>query len=124
MQNDRLHRGGLARPAWLGHQILRLTIGHGYRSWLAGVWAIAVIALFALVVWRAPEHFVPDAGVEGAPQPVAYAADTFLPIVDLGEASRWLANGWVAWVEWSVILVGWALTTIFVAGFTRLVRSA
>ena len=124
MQNDRLHRGGLTRPVWLGHQILRVTIGHGYRSWLAGVWAIAVIALFALVVWRVPEHFVPDAGVSGAPQPVAYAVDTFLPIVDLGEASRWLANGWVAWAEWGVVLIGWALTTIFVAGFTRVVRSA
>jgi hypothetical protein len=123
MQNDRLRRGGLSRPTWLGHQILRVTIGHGYRSWLAGVWAMVVIALFALVVWRAPGNFVADAGVDGAPQPVAYAADTFLPIVDLGEASRWLATGWVEWVEWGVILVGWALTTIFVAGFTRVVRS-
>ena len=124
MQNDRLRRGGLSRPAWLGHQILRVTIGHGYRSWLAGIWAIVVIALFALVVWRAPGNFDADPGVEGAPQPIAYAADTFLPIVDLGEASRWLANGWVEWMEWVVILVGWALTTIFVAGFTRVVRSA
>lgn len=84
---------------------------------------MVVIALFALVVWRAPGNFDADTGVDGAPQPVAYAADTFLPIVDLGEASRWLATGWVEWVEWGVILVGWALTTIFVAGFTRVVRS-
>jgi hypothetical protein len=28
----------------------------------------------------------------------------------------------VRWVEWAVILLGWALTTIFVAGFTRIVR--
>ena len=106
MQNDRLRRGGLSRPAWLGHQILWVTIGHGYRSWLAGVWAMVVIALFALVVWRAPGNFDADPGVHGAPQPVAYAADTFLPIVDLGEASRWLATGWVDWVEWGVILSG------------------
>ena len=92
--------GGLSRSAWVANQILRLTIGDGYRSWLAGVWATVAIALFAVVVWRSPEHFQPDAGVEGAPQPVAYAADTFLPIVDLGEASRWVPNGWVAWLEW------------------------
>jgi hypothetical protein len=123
MQNDRTRRGGLSRPARFGRQILRVTIGYGYRSWLAGVWATAVIALFALVVWLTPEHFTAATGVEDEPQPVAYAADTFLPIVDLGQASRWLATGWVAWVDWGVILLGWALTTIFVAGFTRLVRS-
>jgi hypothetical protein len=56
-------------------------------------------------------------------QPVAYAADTFLPIVDLGQQVDFTPTGWVRWVDWSVILLGWALTTIFVAGFTRIVRS-
>jgi hypothetical protein len=26
------------------------------------------------------------------------------------------------WIDWSVIILGWALTTIFVAGFTRILR--
>ena len=67
--------------------------------------------------------FVPEQGVTGSPQPVAYAADTFLPIVDLGQADDWMPTGWVRWVDWSVILLGWALSTIFVAGFTRIVRT-
>jgi hypothetical protein len=124
MQNDRIRRGGLSAANRLGRQILRVTIGHGYRPWLAGVWAAAVIAAFALVVWQALDLFVPaNDTVNGAPQPVVYAADTFLPIVDFGQAGDWDPTGWTRWVAWAVIAVGWALTTIFVGGFTRLVRT-
>jgi hypothetical protein len=124
MQNDRIRRGGLSPAARLGRQILRITIGHGYRPWLAGAWAAAVIAAFAVVVWQASELFIPAKdGVRGAPQPVVYAADTFLPIVDFGQAGDWDPTGWTRWFAWAVIAVGWALTTIFVGGFTKLVRS-
>jgi hypothetical protein len=122
-ENDRLARGGLAPHQKVGRWILRVTIGHGYRPWLAGLWALAIIAAFALVVWRLPESFAAEDAATGAPQPVVYAADTFLPIIDFGEASGWTAVGDVRWVEWLVILLGWGLTTIFVAGFTRVVRT-
>jgi len=99
-------------------------VGHGYRPWLACVWAVAVIAAFALVVWHWTGMLVPEQQeVTGSPQPVAYAADAFLPIVDLGEAGDWMPIGWLRWAEWSAILLGWALSTLFVAGFTRIVRS-
>jgi hypothetical protein len=124
MHNDRMRRAGLPRYRRWGRQVLRVTVGHGYRPWLAGIWAAAIISAFALVVWKWSGMFVPGTErLTGSPQPVAYAADTFLPIVDLGEAGDWTPTRWVRWVDWSVILLGWALTTIFVAGFTRIVRS-
>jgi hypothetical protein len=124
MHNDRVKRAGLPSYRRWGRQVLRVTVGHGYRPWLAGVWAAAIIAAFALVVWQWSGMFIPETeGVTGSPQPVAYAADTFLPIVDLGEAGDWMPTGGIRWVDWSVILLGWALSTIFVAGFTRIVRS-
>ena len=124
MHNDRVKRAGLPRYRRWGRQVLRVVIGHGYRPSLAGAWAAGIVAAFALVVWQWSGMFVPETeGLTGSPQPVAYAADTFLPIVDLGEAGDWMPTGWVRWVDWSVILSGWALSTIFVAGFTRIVRS-
>jgi len=124
MENERIKSGRLSRPRVAARQLLRVTIGHGYRPWLAGAWAVAIIAAFAVVVSLWPRLFHPASpGVTGSPQPVAYAADTFLPIVDLGQADDWQPMGWVRWVDWVVILLGWALTTIFVAGFTRIVRS-
>jgi hypothetical protein len=124
-ENDRLKRGDLSPLRWAGRWILRITIGHGYRSWLALVWAVAIVVPFALLVWQAPAGtFVPAASGAGqSPQPLVYSLDTFLPIVDLGEADQWTATGGLRWAAWTVILLGWALSTIFVAGFTRIVRS-
>jgi hypothetical protein len=123
MQNDRLTRGGLSWYRRAGRYVLRAVVGHGYRPWLAGAWAVAIIAIFALLVWQFPGMFVSNPGVRGSPQSVAYAADTFMPIVDLGQKDDWQPIGWMRWLDWTVILLGWALTTIFVAGFTRIVRS-
>jgi hypothetical protein len=125
LENDRLRRGGLSTPRMVGRWILRITIGHGYRPWLALLWAVAIVVPFALLVRAAPAGtFVPTtAGAEGSPQPLVYALDTFLPIVDLGEADQWTVTGRLQWAAWAVILLGWTLSTIFVAGFTRVVRT-
>lgn len=122
MQDDRVARAGLPWYRRAGRFVLWAVVGHGYRPWLAGLWAAAIIAAFALVVWHWSGMFVPKQG-SASPQPVAYATDTFLPIVNLGQADEWQPTGWVRWIDWSVILLGWALTTLFVAGFTRIVRN-
>jgi len=123
MHKDRIKRARLPRYRRWGRLVLGATVGHGYRPWLAGIWAVLVIAAFALFVWHWSGMFVPAKQDVTGPQPIGYAADVFLPIVDLGQADDWQPTGWVRWVNWGVILLGWALTTIFVAGFTRIVRS-
>jgi hypothetical protein len=123
MQNDRLSQGDLSRPRWAGRWILRLTVGHGYRPWYALLWAVVVIAAFACVISLAPDRFVPtDAAVSGHPQPIIYAIDVFLPIVDF-EQRDWTPTAWARGVAFAVVLLGWSLTTLFVAGFTRIVRT-
>ena len=65
-----------------------------------------------------------------------YSLDAFLPIVDLKQKSYWLPNanksieGWsfrcgaaVRIYLWIHIVFGWILTTLWVAGFSGLVRS-
>ncbi len=123
-QNDRLRRAGLGRLRWLGRWTLRISIGHGYRSWLAILWAIPIIALFALLVARVPSAFIPTTSASTpAPPPMLYALDTFLPIIDLGVAGKWVVEGWLQWAQTLVIIGGWTLSTLFVAGFTKVVRS-
>jgi hypothetical protein len=60
----------------------------------------------------------------GLPDEIMYAVDTFVPIIDFGEADRWVAHGsLMRGSRWAVILLGWALSSIVVAGFTKLVRT-
>jgi hypothetical protein len=124
MQNDRLRRGGLPVHRRLGRWVLRLTMSHGYRPWLTAVWAIAIIILFAIAVSASSGSFSAQGDDGGSgPNPIIYSADVFLPIINFREADRWLPVGWLRSVESLVILLGWSLTTIFVAGFTKVVRS-
>jgi hypothetical protein len=123
MQNDRMVRAGLPSYRRMGHWLLRVLIGHGYRPWLAVAWALLVITAFATVVSLERDHLVAVEGANDSLQPLVYSADTFLPVIDFGLGGQWIATGWVAWVQWTVILIGWLLSTVFVAGFTRIVRS-
>jgi hypothetical protein len=123
MHNDRTKRAlpWYTRP---GRWLLRLLIGHGYRPWLAGVWALLILIAFGFMIGQWKDMFKPaKQGVIDHPQPAAYAVDAFLPVVDLGQTDRWTATKWMRWVDWSVVLLGWSLTTLFVAGFTGIVRN-
>jgi uncharacterized protein YjbI with pentapeptide repeats len=122
-RNDRLHRGSLSFASRCRERVLRWTIGYGYRPQRVLVWAALVIAGFALLVSSHPFDLRPTRSALGAPlQPVIYSADTFLPIIDLGEARRWQPTGLVRSIGWAVVVLGWVLSTIFVAGFTKIVR--
>ena len=123
-ENDRLRRGGLSRPRRIFGWIHWALIGHGYRPMRAGLWAVGIVAAFAFLVWYGDEHIVKLKDAPSAtPQPFIYAADVFLPIIDFGETKWWRVTDWLQWVQWSVIALGWILTTLFVAGFTRLARA-
>lgn len=70
--------------AW--NWLLHLTVGYGYRPWLAAIWLAALVAVGSLVFRQAhPDHMVSDTATPPAFNPVAYTLDTLLPIVDLGQ---------------------------------------
>ena len=57
-------------------------------------------------------------------QPVAYALDLILPILDLGQEKAFIPVGVTQWIAWASALTGWLLATAVIAGITRrLVRS-
>ena len=56
-------------------------------------------------------------------QPIAYAVDVFVPILDLQQETSWMPkNGWYRAYMWLHIIAGWVLTTIAVAGFTGVIK--
>ena len=91
-ENDRLSRANLTRLQRAEKWVLRLTIGYGYRTWLAGLWAVAIIGAYAVVVSQA--SFVAEAKAPTKDPPaLVYAADVFLPVIDFGQTGLWTPAG-------------------------------
>lgn len=114
------HRRATLSPAaraW-GH-LLDVTVGYGYRPWLAGVWLLA-LTLLGTLVFRAHTPTPVKPG-EGAPfQPLVYTLDLLIPIGGLGQRTTWywtddLPEG----LAYALIAFGWVLTTAVIAGVTR-----
>ncbi len=106
-----------AARAW-GH-LLDVTVGYGYRPWLAGVWLLALTLAGTLAfASHSPNPVKQD---EGAPfQPLVYTLDLLIPIGGLGQRTAWYwTQGSLQWLAHLLIAVGWVLTTAVIAGVTR-----
>ncbi|MFF4344194.1 oxidoreductase [Kitasatospora sp. NPDC001540] len=106
-----------AARAW-GH-LLDLTVGYGYRPWLAGLWLLALTLLGTLTFGtHSPE---PVKEGEGAPfQPLVYTLDLLVPIGGLGQRTAWYwSSGSLQCLAYLLIAFGWVLTTAVIAGVTR-----
>lgn len=107
--------------AW--NLLLYVTVGYGYRTWLAGLWLLGLLTVGSVVFATAyPDSIVPATGVVPSFQPVAYTTDVLVPLVDLGQKKTWIPRG--AAMIWSWILTGsgWLLTTAVVAGLTNALK--
>ncbi|WP_150247035.1 hypothetical protein [Streptomyces albofaciens] len=115
---QRNRRAGLRLPAKLWGRLQDVTVGYGYRPLRALGWILAGIAATACYF-----GFNPPArtGGDGTAHFVAaaYAADVFLPVLDLGQQRAFSPQGPGQWVAWAAVLAGWVLTTTVVAGVTR-----
>ncbi len=137
-------------PPWwrrVGRQLLRLTIGHGYAPWRVLYLLVPLLTVMSLWYAHAEHHdmLVPTRSAQTVRssactdehpcvQPVVYAIDTLVPVLDLGQRSRWATDAsdrgpqfwddgrWLSLAAWVTTALGWALTTLIVAGFSGVVR--
>jgi len=129
-QKDRLDRGELSHPQKAWRLLLGATVGHGYRPALAGLWALGLIIVLSGLVWAGRADLTHVGTGSAAPAQTvdgwtafAYAVDTFLPVADFNVSDQWRARGWLEPARFGFVVLGWLLGTIFVAGFTAVVRS-
>jgi hypothetical protein len=123
-QQQRRH--GLSWPARLWSWLLGALVGHGYRTWLAGIWLIGfLVAGTILFAVAHANHLLTEAKLPRELQhfnPLVYALDVLLPIVNLGQEGSWVPHQWAAVCYWVLTLAGWVLTTAVVAALTGLVK--
>jgi hypothetical protein len=118
LQRERARRRALSWPGRALGIALDITVGYGYRTWLAGIWLLTFLAAGTIVfsIWPAQPVSHDHPGF----QPFVFTLDLMLPIVNLGQKAYWQPAGPVRWFGWLLVLVGWGLTTAVVAGVTRL----
>jgi hypothetical protein len=117
-------RSALRLPGKLWNWLLYLTVGYGYRTWLAALWLAGLLVAGTRVFARAYLAHQMVAAKQPAPvfSPVVYTLDRLVPIVNLGQRDAWIPQG--AALRWSWVLTGagWVLTTAVVAGLTGILK--
>ncbi len=132
------------RALW--DRVLYATIRYGYESWravllLAAVFVVA-IGVFSLAA-RHANLFVPVTATAGGHrpppvtkctseypcfEPVGYAIDTVVPLINVHQASYWAPNAsttagvLLTVFTWVCTALGWLLATLTVAGVTGIIQ--
>lgn len=115
----RRHTGGVGARLWGG--LLELTVGYGYRPWLAAVWFAALLLIGTVAFGlNPPRPLKPDES------PVfdsfAYSFDLLLPLSTFGQREMFDPAGWTQGLAYGLIISGWILATALIAGATRVLR--
>ena len=100
--------------------VLRWTIGYGYRPALV----LPYLAGLFVIGWVVFDHAYPSeihsAAKSGSPQPefhpARYTLDLLLPVASLRQREAFLPHGYAAWWAFGLMLAGWLLAAIVVAG--------
>jgi hypothetical protein len=136
-QSDMSRFGSLNKWQTVWNRFLGVSIGHGYRLLRPVIFGLGVMVVGTLIFWWGYDHGLLVSTADQVNQTSAkgstffapmYSVDTFLPIIDFGQESAWqpLANSYGGWFilvsYWVEIGLGWIVSTLFVLGFTRLVR--
>jgi hypothetical protein len=122
------HRRSVLSPLGkLWNWLLYLTVGYGYRAWLAGLWLLAFLCVGTWALDRANDLQLLEPAKDRPAQqptfhPAIYALDLLLPVVNLGQETAWIPRGWAEPWTWALVLAGWALTTALVAGLTNVLK--
>lgn len=142
-EEDRRRYGGLGCWGKSWNWFLGLTIAHGYRPQNALIYSVFVM----LVGWgffSVGEGLMTETNDKHKSYAVfnslVYSIDTFTPVVDFHQEGTWLPDAskgkeislllfkirqgeLLRTYFWFQIVAGWVLTSLWVAGFTGLVRS-
>ncbi|MFD9737539.1 hypothetical protein [Umezawaea sp. NPDC059074] len=130
-QKDLLRRGRLTRWGRLWHRVTGATVGYGYRPAIALLWLAATLATAVVLVTAVagPAGLTRAAtGPCSAVEQIGLALNAATPLVkpDTQQRCQVLTTTglgqFVVVATWLLQALAWAFATLFVAGFTGLVR--
>jgi hypothetical protein len=102
----------------VGGYVLDALVGYGYRPSRAIAWAVSLLVAGSVYFANVrPQHVASDD--TSVFNPVLYAADRLVPVVDLGRSDVWQYHGAAAVVSGLLTIIGWTLGIAIAAGATR-----
>ena len=142
-EDDRRRYGGLTGLGKAWNCFLGLTIAHGYRPQRALLYSLIIMAIgWVLFDLGYKNKLIAETNDTHKPYAVfdslIYSIDVFTPIIDFHQESTWIPDpnqdskfhllffktgAMLRGYFWFQIVAGWVLTSLWVAGFTGLVRS-
>jgi hypothetical protein len=121
LAKQRHRRGTLSLPGRVAGRLLDVTVGYGYRPWLAAVWLVLLLTAGTVAFAADRPHPLP-----GGPVPpfssFAYTLDLLIPFGAFGLRGAYGASGAGQWLGYALIASGWILATAVIAGITSAVR--
>lgn len=122
LANERHRHTSMRLPGRIWGWIQEFTVGYGYRPLLALVWFVAAWTVGA--VWFANFYTPTQIDPDHRPvfNPVLFALDTLLPIVNLGQDEHWRTAGASQWIAATLTLVGWVLVSTAATGAARVLK--
>ncbi|MFF4148478.1 hypothetical protein ACFY0A_46360 [Streptomyces sp. NPDC001698] len=138
--------GDLGRLGKIGNRVFGVIFAHGYKPLNAVWWLIGVYILVFLAFLLAQHHDAamipakPTTPLQEVPTardcvqnypcfyPAGYAVDVVIPLINVHQVENWRPNGDAPWGwalsagAWVATGLGWALSTLAVAGYTGLIR--
>ncbi len=120
LAKERRHRA--TRPLYgrLWGHLQDATVGYGFRPMRAAGWLVGLLLAGALTYGLHPPRPL-KADEAPAFNPLAYALDLLLPVVDFGQEKSYAPEGGYQWLAYLLIAAGWVLATTFVTGVNRAV---
>ncbi|WP_141704189.1 hypothetical protein [Planobispora rosea] len=118
LAKQRHHRASRPWYARIFGYLLDWIVGYGYRPGRAAAWMLIFLVAGSLFfTYHRPSPI--KLGEHPPFQPVLYAADLLLPIVNLGQEGAFKHQGLAQVVAAVMVLLGWIFATAVIAGVTR-----
>lgn len=117
----RARRRTLAPSGRAWGRLLDITVGYGYRPWLAALWFVLLLVVGTVVFSVSPPRAIKPAETPGF-DAFGYSFDLLLPISAFGQRELFDPVGWTQGLAYGLIIAGWILATALIAGATRVLR--
>jgi hypothetical protein len=121
LAKQRHRRTTLNAPGRAAGRLLDITVGYGYRPWLAAIWLAVLLIIGTIVYTFDHPHAVPGAAAPPF-NAFTYTLDLLIPIGAFGLRNAYAATGATQWLADALIAAGWLLATAVLAGITRTLR--